>query len=185
MRFLLLIFIAIPIIEMVVLIKVGGLIGVFPTVALVVLTAMAGVWLLKREGSSTLTRLQEKLAEGELPGKELLEGVMLIIGGALLLTPGFVTDAIGFVCLIPWLRQPLATWLLNHTRVLEGAMSIRSVHSGTVFKGTTHTGSGHSSFVKMEGGRMDRFHPDASQGDTGDPRIINGEFEREEDKKPD
>ena len=185
MRFLLLTFIAIPIIEMVVLIKVGGLIGVFPTVALVVLTAMAGVWLLKREGSSTLTRLQEKLAQGELPGKELLEGVMLIIGGALLLTPGFVTDAIGFVCLIPWLRQPLATWLLNHTRVLEGAMSIRSVHSGTVFKGTTHTGSGHSSFVKMEGGRMDRFHPDASQGDTSDPRIINGEFEREEDKKPD
>ena len=114
MRYLLLMFILIPIAEMVVLIKVGGLIGAIPTVGLVVLTATIGVWLLKREGLATINRVQEKMANGELPGKELLEGVMLIIGGALLLTPGFITDAIGFVCLIPWLRQPVASWLLRH-----------------------------------------------------------------------
>ncbi|MDA9315921.1 FxsA family protein, partial [Pseudomonadales bacterium] len=119
MRFLLLFFIGIPILEMIVLIKVGGMIGAIPTVGLVVLTATIGVWLLKREGLATLTRLQQKIARGELPGKELLEGVMLIIGGALLLTPGFVTDAIGFVCLIPWLRQPVAAWLLNHTQLFQ------------------------------------------------------------------
>jgi UPF0716 protein FxsA len=114
MRYLLLMFILIPIVEMVVLIKVGGIIGAIPTVGLVVLTATIGVWLLKREGLATINRVQEKMANGELPGKELLEGVMLIIGGALLLTPGFVTDAIGFVCLIPWLRQPVASWLLRN-----------------------------------------------------------------------
>ena len=113
MRFLLLFFIGTPILEMIVLIKVGALIGTIPTIALVVLTATIGVWLLKREGLATLTRLQQKMTQGELPGKELLEGVMLIIGGALLLTPGFVTDAVGFAGLIPPIRRAVAVALLS------------------------------------------------------------------------
>jgi len=114
MRPLVLFFILIPILEMVILIKVGGIIGVFPTVALVVLTAMIGVWLLRQQGLSTWIRVQEKLARGEIPGMEMLEGIMLLIGGALLLTPGFFTDILGFICLIPQLRKPVANWLMNH-----------------------------------------------------------------------
>lgn len=112
MRFLFAAFIGVPIIEMLILIEVGGLIGALPTVGLVVLTATIGVWLLKLEGLATMRRLQERVARGELPETELLEGAMLLVGGALLLTPGFVTDAIGFVCLIPALRRPVARYLL-------------------------------------------------------------------------
>jgi len=110
---LLILFIIIPVVEMILLIKVGGLIGIFPTIGLVVLTAFIGVWLLRLQGLSTWIRLQEKLARGEAPGVELLEGIMLIIGGALLLTPGFFTDGVGFICLIPQLRKPVANWLIS------------------------------------------------------------------------
>ncbi len=91
------------------------MIGPLPTVGLVVLTAICGVWLLRLEGMATLTRVQEKLQRGEIPESELLEGVMLIVGGALLLTPGFATDIIGFVCLIPGLRRPLAARIIRST----------------------------------------------------------------------
>lgn len=123
MRLLFLIFVALPILEMIVLIKVGSIIGVIPTVALVVLTATLGIWLMRVQGLATLARVQEKLERGEVPGTELLEGIMLLIGGALLLTPGFITDTMGFVCLIPVLRQPIARWLLR--RGILGAIHIQ------------------------------------------------------------
>tara|TARA_Y100001934_G_scaffold118514_1_gene145033 strand:+ start:3864 stop:4373 length:510 start_codon:yes stop_codon:yes gene_type:complete len=112
MRFLFAAFVGVPIIEMLILIEVGGLIGALPTVALVVLTATIGVWLLWLEGLATMRRVQARVARAELPETELLEGAMLLVGGALLLTPGFVTDAIGFVCLIPVLRRPVARYLI-------------------------------------------------------------------------
>lgn len=96
-----------PIIEMLVLFEVGGAIGALPTVGLVLLTAVVGLSLLKRQGMSTLLNAQEKLKSGELPVHELVSGIFLAVGGALLLTPGFVTDTIGFCCLIPGLRQLL------------------------------------------------------------------------------
>ena len=113
MRFGLLLFITIPIFEMYLLIVVGSQIGALPTIGLVVLTATIGLWLLRMEGFATMMRLQERLNQGEIPGQELLEGVMLLIGGALLLTPGFFTDGLGFVCLLPGLRKPLARWLIS------------------------------------------------------------------------
>jgi UPF0716 protein FxsA len=113
MRLSLFLFISIPIVEMYVLIQVGNSIGALPTVALVVLTATLGIWLLRLQGIATLRKVQEKISRGEIPGRELLEGIMLLIGGALLLTPGFVTDGIGFACLLPFLRRPIAQWLIN------------------------------------------------------------------------
>lgn len=126
MRFGLLLFITIPIFEMYLLIVVGSHIGALPTIGLVVLTATIGLWLLRLEGMATLMRLQERLNQGEIPGQELLEGVMLLVGGALLLTPGFFTDTIGFVCLLPGLRKPIAEWMIN--RGMIGA--IGSVRMG-------------------------------------------------------
>ncbi|MDZ7685978.1 MAG: FxsA family protein [Gammaproteobacteria bacterium] len=106
-------FIVVPIVEMIILIEVGGIIGALPTVGLVVLTATLGIWLLRLEGTATLARVQARLDRGELPETELLEGIMLLIGGALLLTPGFVTDTIGFACILPGLRRPIARWIIR------------------------------------------------------------------------
>lgn len=109
---LLLLFIAIPILEIAVLIQAGSLIGVLPTVSLVVLTAVVGVALLRVQGLQTLREVQAGLARGELPGVALLEGVMLLFAGALLLTPGFVTDTFGFLLLTPPLRRAIARAIL-------------------------------------------------------------------------
>jgi UPF0716 protein FxsA len=104
----LIIFMLVPIIEMWILIEVGGWIGALPTIGLVVLTATLGLSLLKRQGLSTLMSARRKMDEGSIPASELVSGVMIGVGGALLLTPGFVTDAIGFALLMPQARQ----WLL-------------------------------------------------------------------------
>ena len=109
---LLLLFIGVPLVEIYFLIKVGGWLGAIPTVFLVVFTAMLGVLLLRFQGVTTLRRVQDTLARGEVPAVPMLEGALLLVAGALLLTPGFVTDAIGFLLLIPPLRQGMVrAWL--------------------------------------------------------------------------
>lgn len=108
MRFLLLAFIAVPLVEMLLLFEVSDHIGGLSTVGLVVLTAVIGIQILKQQGFSTLLRANERLASGELPAQEIVEGMMLAAAGALLLTPGFITDAIGFIFLTGPLRRPLA-----------------------------------------------------------------------------
>ena len=105
----LLLFIAVPIVEMWILIQVGGEIGALPTIGLVVLTATIGLSLLKRQGLSTLMSARAKMDQGRIPAGELVSGVMLAVGGALLLTPGFVTDVVGFLLLIPATRR----WVLR------------------------------------------------------------------------
>ena len=104
---LLILFITVPIVEMYLLIKIGSVIGALPTIGLVVLTAMVGVALLRQQGLATLGRVQTALDRGELPANEMLEGIALLVGGALLLTPGFVTDGLGLICLIPTTRRTL------------------------------------------------------------------------------
>jgi UPF0716 protein FxsA len=113
----------IPIVEMWILIEVGGWIGALPTIGLVVLTATIGLSLLKQQGLSTLMRARRKMDEGAIPASELVSGVMIAVGGALLLTPGFVTDALGFALLIPQTRQWLLFKLIDRYRdkiVIEG-----------------------------------------------------------------
>jgi UPF0716 protein FxsA len=81
-----------------------------PTVLLVIVTAIVGAWLLRLQGFSTLQRVRQTLDRGGIPALELLEGVILLFSGALLLTPGFFTDTVGFLCLIPAFRQQLVLW---------------------------------------------------------------------------
>jgi UPF0716 protein FxsA len=119
----LIIFMLVPVVEMWILIEVGGWIGALPTIALVVLTATLGLSLLKRQGLSTLLSARRKMDEGSIPASELVSGVMIAVGGALLLTPGFVTDAVGFALLIPQTRQWLLFRLIDRYRdkiVIEG-----------------------------------------------------------------
>ena len=103
------IFLVVPIIEIYLLIQVGQVIGAGWTVFLVVLTAVIGVWLLRIQGLSTLMRAQQKLQQNELPAREMLEGMGLVVAGALLLTPGFFTDTIGFLLLFP----PTRIWFVS------------------------------------------------------------------------
>ncbi len=112
-------FLGIPVLEIYLLLKVGGLIGPLPTVVLVVLTAVVGVWLLRMQGYITIARMQESLNRGELPATTMLEGVMLFVAGALLLTPGFFTDTIGFLLLVPASRGWIARLMLRNMMVMS------------------------------------------------------------------
>ncbi len=114
-------FLVIPIIEIYFLIKVGEVIGALPTIILVVLTAVIGAGLLRQQGLSTLARLQQNISQGKIPAQEIVEGVLLAVGGALLMTPGFVTDTIGFLCLLPFSRQFIATNIMKRSAMKVGA----------------------------------------------------------------
>jgi UPF0716 protein FxsA len=116
----LLLFLLVPLTEIWFLIVVGGWIGALPTVLLVVVTAVAGAALARYQGFATLQRLQAALARGEAPALEMLEGVLLLIGALLLLTPGFFTDLAGFVCLVPASRRWLALRGLQRMTVPPG-----------------------------------------------------------------
>jgi len=116
---LLLLFILVPIIEIYLLITVGGFIGVWPTVLLIILTAIIGTHLLRAQGLATLQKMQETLQQGQLPAFALLEGIFILIGGALLLTPGFFTDAVGFICLIPIFRKYLVFWMTKRLQIYQ------------------------------------------------------------------
>lgn len=112
-------FIFIPLIEIYLLIAIGSEIGALPTIALILFTAGLGVTLLRQQGLITLAKIRQSLDRGELPAATLLEGLMLLIAGALLLTPGFLTDAIGFTCLVPAFRSYLANSALKKVVVAQ------------------------------------------------------------------
>lgn len=101
-----------PLIEIYLLIKVGGLIGAWPTVFLVVFTAVLGALLLRQQGFATLNEIRGRLDRGEVPATHIVEGGLLLVAGALLLTPGFATDAIGFTLLVAPARRRLANRIL-------------------------------------------------------------------------
>jgi UPF0716 protein FxsA len=113
MRWLLMFFILVPLAEMLLLFEVSDHIGGLWTVGLVVLTAVIGVQILKRQGIATLLRANQRLDRGQLPGQEMFEGFFLAFAGALLLTPGFITDTLGFICLTPPLRRAMVRRLLD------------------------------------------------------------------------
>jgi UPF0716 protein FxsA len=107
------VFLLVPVIEIYFLIQVGGLIGALPTVFLVVFTAVLGALLLRYQGFITLRNFQRSVHGGQLPAMEIIEGMVLLVAGALLLTPGFFTDAVGFACLVPPLRRALIRHFLG------------------------------------------------------------------------
>jgi UPF0716 protein FxsA len=119
-------FLIVPFIEITLLMQVGSIIGVFPTIFMVVFTAVLGAWMLRRQGFATWQRFQTNLQQGQIPAYEMIEGPILLVGGALLLTPGFFTDILGFACLIPSLRRKIAQYVIeNH---------LLAAQSGEIFK---------------------------------------------------
>jgi len=118
-------FIAVLLIEIYLFTVVGAAVGGLSTVVLVILTAMIGVSLLRAQGLQTMARLQQQMAQGQLPADTLFEGAALLFGGALLLTPGFMTDSIGFLCLIPVTRKSLIQVLLRYC-MRNGSFQVNS-----------------------------------------------------------
>jgi UPF0716 protein FxsA len=98
---LLLLFTIVPLVELYILVKLGGVIGVWATVAIVIGTGVLGAWLARQQGLGVLRRVQEELAAGQLPADALIDGLLILIAGAVLLTPGLLTDTLGFVLLVP------------------------------------------------------------------------------------
>ena len=155
MRFPLLIFIVVPFIEIMLLLKVSDQIGALYTIGLVLFTAILGVNLLKRQGFSTLLRFQDRLKSGEIPAQEIVEGMMIAFAGALLLTPGFLTDTIGFTLLLPPIRRRIAKRILR---------------------------SGNVMFMGGGFGQQGGFQYRRSQSDDGE--TFDGEYRNESDPKP-
>jgi len=104
---LFLIFVVTPIVELAVIVQVAGSTGVMNTIGLLVLVSLVGAWLVRREGLGILRRAQAELAKGRMPGRELVDGLLVLLAGALMLTPGFVTDAVGLALLLPPVRAVL------------------------------------------------------------------------------
>lgn len=124
---LLLLFLLTPALELGVLIQVDKLIGFGPTIGLIVATGIAGSYLARREGLNTWRRLNERLNAGDLPGKELIDGVIILVAGALLVTPGVLTDVVGFLGLLPPTRALIRKFLMRRFRskMEEGSMQVQ------------------------------------------------------------
>jgi UPF0716 protein FxsA len=156
-RFLFIFFIIIPLIEMSLLFAVSDQIGGLATLSLVVLTAVIGVQILKQQGLATLSRANQRMAAGELPAQEILEGMMLAGAGALLLTPGFITDAIGFCLLAGPIRRAIAAKLIR--------LGIA----------TKMSSSGAAGFTVFSSGSVrTKSNPPGSR-----PEVVEGEFTEE------
>lgn len=124
---LLLLFLLTPAIELGLLIQVDKLIGFGPTIGLIIATGIAGSYLARREGVNTWKRLNQRLNAGELPGRELVDGVIILIAGALLVTPGVLTDFVGFLGLLPPTRALIRKILMRRFRskMKEGSMQVQ------------------------------------------------------------
>lgn len=150
-------FIVVPLVELYLIIEIGSMIGALWTVLLVVLTAVIGVSLLRIQGLSTLNRARNSMAMGTMPAMEMMEGMALAVGGALLITPGFITDTLGFLCLIPATRRAMIRYLMA-----------RSVMVGSTY--TSHNYGHHP----HQGGP-------AQGGSHSGGRTIEGEFQRKDE----
>lgn len=117
--------VVVPLVEIYVLLQVGQVLGVLPTLVLLVTMSLLGAWLLRREGSRTWQAFRSALATGRLPAREVADGALVIFGGALLLTPGFATDAFGLLCVLPPTRallRRLLTRLVAQRLAVGGGM---------------------------------------------------------------
>jgi len=119
LRVLLLLFLLVPLIEVYLFIQVGRVIGALPTIALCIFTAVSGTWLFRQQGIQTFRRVQEKVRSGEPPAVDMIEAVILLLTGLLLLVPGFFTDIVGLIFLIPPVRTRLASALTRRLTVIR------------------------------------------------------------------
>lgn len=154
MQILLLIFILIPLIEIGVFIQIGDIIGLAPTLIIVFVTAIIGINLLKQQGLKTWFEIQNKMNSGQIPAKELASAAQLLFAGGLLLTPGFVTDIIGFALMIPNVRLFIATFIFqrwsNKVSVHTSHTQHYSSHDNASFDSTNTKGTSPKRTIEGE-----------------------------------
>ncbi len=123
---LLLLFIAVPTIELVLLLKIGSMIGILPTVAVILITGVLGAGLARLQGLSVLGQLQAEMGTGRLPAGPMVDGAIILVAAALLMTPGFLTDIFGFLCLTPATRSVMKRlmWARFERAVKKGNLNI-------------------------------------------------------------
>ena len=133
LAYLILLFTTVPIIELALLIKVGQYLGVGYTLAIVIITGIAGAYLAKLQGLLTLHKIQDDINQGKMPTDRLLDGVLILCSGILLLTPGLITDLIGFMGLIPFTRNLFKQWLKQKIKDM--------INQGRIITITSHKSS--------------------------------------------
>ena len=171
-RILFLFFVIVPIIEITVLIHIGELLGAWPTIAIVIFTAWLGAKNVRQQGMTTLQSVQNKMSHGEMPSDEIITGLLLLIAGILLVTPGFVTDIFGLLLLVPKMRTLLINTVQQHIKVnpvMYGASFTQS-HTSSNNSENTDTRFEDTAFNNKEKTKIP-----AHKGQT-----IDGEFERKE-----
>jgi UPF0716 protein FxsA len=161
---LVVLFIVVPIAELYVLIQIGQAIGVLPTIALLILDSVLGAALMRAQGRAAWMRFNRALAEGRVPGREVMDGALVIFGGALLLTPGFLSDILGLILLLPPTRAIVRSVLVRRfgPRILSGAASGAQSRMGRMF--TFETGGGGA----RGPGRPAGFDDDVVDGTASD-----------------
>lgn len=124
--YLIALFIGLPIIELALLFELHGLVGFFPTVLLVLFTGLAGASLVRRQGLTTFLKIQQEMSIGNVPAPQMMDGIMILISGALLVTPGMITDVTGFLLLIPFVREKIRFWLKKklEEKVRSGSVQV-------------------------------------------------------------
>lgn len=188
-RFLFLLFLVVPIIEIAMLIQLSKVIGGWETIAIVILTAYFGAKLVKQQGLETVQSIQAKFGQGQIPGKELFTGVCVLISGVLLVTPGIMTDIIGFLLLTPVFRDQLANHLKDkfHSNIQNGQQSMFSFHQ---FNGGNFGDSSQQSqqpppeFQSFESQeyqeRQVKQEKEKPPGDNSSHITIDGDYERKD-----
>ncbi|SHF16465.1 UPF0716 protein FxsA [Modicisalibacter ilicicola DSM 19980] len=154
---ILLIFTLFALLDFVVLFSVGAKIGLLATLALILSTGFIGLYLVRREGVATLQRAQQRLAQGEIPSDELMTGAALIFGGALLMAPGFISDALGFMCLLPTSRRVLGSLLSRLPFKIRGYTTTGRYQPGA---------DGWDHHAKSNGASEDQSTDKGSKSDT-------------------
>lgn len=120
MPLLFILFAAVPLIEIALFVVVGERLGLGPTVAIVIVTALVGSWLVSQQGRNQIAQMQATVQAGAFPGKELAHGAMILVSGALLITPGFLTDVVGFLLLVPAVRETVRlAWMRRRENRVE------------------------------------------------------------------
>ncbi|MEE2604161.1 MAG: FxsA family protein [Pseudomonadota bacterium] len=137
---------AFALLEVLVLAKVAGLIGWPITIIATVVTALLGSYLFRRQGLETWVRLNQRMQQGDMPGQEMVEGIMLLLGGALLITPGFITDAVGFALLLPGSRRAMARKVIE-----KGTLQGFTTMQGAGFTYSSYTRQGPNPFQQPPG----------------------------------